>query len=31
MRCLWIFYLMNEVLSEYREWSVLKRNIHLNI
>lgn len=25
MRYLWIFILMNEVLSEYREWSVLKR------
>lgn len=31
MRYLWIFILMNEVLSEYREWSVLKENIHLNI
>ena len=25
MRYLWIFILMNGVLSEYREWSVLKR------
>lgn len=29
MRYLWIFILMNEVLSEYREWS--EENIHLNI
>lgn len=29
MRYLWIFILMNEVLSEYREWSVLKRKIFI--